>query len=184
MFLSYNMIHHLRCWLSQNVWKKKCKEPITVKKESYDCTLSWSLCSMKKKSGWKNHVQVQFKSKLLQHLWVFLISSRKKNMHVQIWYFVMSNLVWAASCNVMRLHHFHATESISSLADLYSSSRLAMFVRFSMSAGSSSNIAPSLSFCTHQREHINYISSTSLLTHQKELALKSEKLTSCLPIWV
>lgn len=46
-------------------------------------------------------------------------------------------------------NYFHATESISSLADLYSSSRLAMVALLSINAGSSSNIALSLSFCTY-----------------------------------
>lgn len=46
-------------------------------------------------------------------------------------------------------NYFQATESISSLADLYSSSLLAMAVLLSISAGSSSNIAPSCSFWTY-----------------------------------
>lgn len=77
--LSFHPNNRYNCWLYKQVY---CKYIIVQAVE----------VKFNKEEARGKRIMCNFKSKFLRYLWVFLISSRKKNMQVQIRYFVMSAL--------------------------------------------------------------------------------------------
>lgn len=77
--LSFHRNNRYNCWLCKQVY---CKYIIVQAVE----------VKFNKEEGRGKRIMCNFKSKFLQYLWVFLISSRKKNMQAQIRKFVMSAL--------------------------------------------------------------------------------------------